>query len=368
MPKDKCSEDEKDLLHWYKSLSPLRVDIVGDFAGKELFAIHGDSLMLHCVTNARVDYTNGFQLLHAIFAVENFLQNLRRRGCNFHVVWFTDHEELCVPRDVSDALASGYRLTRAILIKHLKQDTGSTDPAERSISLQFESIQSYEFQEYLTQNAIHFFLSLDGQGIDTHSAANEIRYLKFVYYLAHKGYNLAIINNLEFVSSKVHASVCSPSLSGAPVQLEEIPRTPRIPVELICKWEVRQGTSLLDDSPWEDGEPFSSRDIVSLTGLSNTLLIDCRKSTKDCVVAFVIHLSVLRRLDLSQRSCKETTLSELQQSSFEDFFASFSNICTTIVEKVSFKELWDIFDLVDGRILRQILGCLQMSRYETHVD
>ncbi|KAK9443925.1 DEAD-like helicase [Metarhizium brunneum] len=359
MPKNKCSEDEKDLLHWYKSLSPLRVDIVGDFAGKELFAIHGDSLMLHCVTNARVDYTNGFQLLHAIFAVENFLQNLRRRGCNFHVVWFTDHEELCVPRDVSDALASGYRLTRAILIKHLKQDTGSTDPAERSISLQFESIQSYEFQEYLTQNAIHFFLSLDGQGIDTHSAANEIRYLKFVYYLAHKGYNLAIINNLEFVSSKVHASVCSPSLSGAPVQLEEIPRTPRIPVELICEWEVRQGTSLLDDSPWEDGEPFSSRDIVSLTGLSNTLLIDCRKSTKDCVVAFVIHLSVLRRLDLSQRSCKETTLSELQQSSFEDFFASFSNICTTIVEKVSFKELWDIFDLVDGRILRQILGCLQ---------
>ena len=58
MPKNKCSEDEKDLLHWYKSLSPLRVDIVGDFAGKELFAIHGDSLMLHCVTNARVDYTS----------------------------------------------------------------------------------------------------------------------------------------------------------------------------------------------------------------------------------------------------------------------------------------------------------------------
>ncbi|KJK73724.1 helicase [Metarhizium anisopliae BRIP 53293] len=355
MPKNECSEDEKDLLHWYKSLSPLRVDIVGDFAGKELFAIHGDSLMLHCVINARVDYTNGFQLLHAIFAVEDFLQNLRRRGCNFHVVWFTDHEELCVPRDASDALASGYRLTRAILIKHLKQDTGSTDPAERSISLQFEGIQSYEFQEYLTQNAIHFFLSLDGQGIDTHSAANEIRYLQFIYYLAHKGYSLAIINNLEFV----HASVCSPSLNGAPVQLEEIPRTPRIPVEFICEWEARQGTSLLDGSPWEDGGPFSARDIVSLTGLSNTLLIDCRNSTKNCVVAFIIHLSVLRRLDLSQRSCQETALSELQQSSFEDFFGSFSNICTTIVEKMSFKELWDVFDLFDGRILRQILGCLQ---------
>lgn len=44
------------LSHWYQSLAPLRVDIVGDFAAKELFAIHGDSLLLHCVTNAKVDF------------------------------------------------------------------------------------------------------------------------------------------------------------------------------------------------------------------------------------------------------------------------------------------------------------------------
>lgn len=58
MSKDECNRDEKDLLLWYKTLSPLRVDIVGDFAGKELFAIHGDSLLLHCVANARVDFTS----------------------------------------------------------------------------------------------------------------------------------------------------------------------------------------------------------------------------------------------------------------------------------------------------------------------
>lgn len=135
---------------------------------------------------------------------------------------------------------------------------------------------------------------------------------------------------------------------------------PRIPVKLLSEWDVSHGTSLLiSGSPWEDGEPFSARDIVSLTGLSNMLLVDSQKCMKDCVVAFIIHLSVLRRLDLSQRSCKETTLSELQQASFEDFFSSFSNICITIVEKMSFKELWDVFDLVDGRILRQIFGRLQ---------
>lgn len=40
---------------WYKLLHPLSVDLVGDFAGKELFAIHGDALMLYCITNAKVD-------------------------------------------------------------------------------------------------------------------------------------------------------------------------------------------------------------------------------------------------------------------------------------------------------------------------
>lgn len=42
---------------WHASLSPLKVDLVGDFAGKELFAIHGDALMWYCITQANVDLT-----------------------------------------------------------------------------------------------------------------------------------------------------------------------------------------------------------------------------------------------------------------------------------------------------------------------
>lgn len=48
---------------WYKSLHPLQVDLVGDFAGKELFAIHGDALMLYCITKAKVDLGSKCQLL-----------------------------------------------------------------------------------------------------------------------------------------------------------------------------------------------------------------------------------------------------------------------------------------------------------------
>lgn len=48
---------EKKLQDWHQNLSPLRVDLVGDFAGKELFAIHGDSLLIHCLAEASVDLT-----------------------------------------------------------------------------------------------------------------------------------------------------------------------------------------------------------------------------------------------------------------------------------------------------------------------
>lgn len=49
-------DGSKQLDEWYESLNPLKVDLVGDFAGKELFAIHGEALMLHCISQARVDF------------------------------------------------------------------------------------------------------------------------------------------------------------------------------------------------------------------------------------------------------------------------------------------------------------------------
>ncbi|EXU96040.1 DEAD/DEAH box helicase [Metarhizium robertsii] len=355
MSDGQCKEGETELLLWYKSLSPLRVDIVDHFSGKELFAIHGDSLIFHCITDARVDFTNGFQLLHAIYAVESFLANLQRCGCKFHIVWFADQEELCVPNDVSDALASGYRLVRAIVIKHLEHAIGVAETGESPISFQFESMQGDAFQDYLTHNAIHFFLCLDGQDIERNSGANSIQYVKVIQYLSLKGYSVALINNIDFV----HASICAPSLSGGPVWVDQMSRTPRIPIKGIAEMEASRGTRLSICSPWEDGEPLSGRDMVCLTAISNTLLVESGNDMRDCIVAYIIHLSLLRRLDLSQRACREAPLSKVQQSCLDKFFALLSNICTSVVETMSFEGRWDVFDLIDGRILRQILGRLQ---------
>ena len=40
----------------YGSLTYRRVDLVGDYAGQELFLVEGDSLLLHCLSDIRLDF------------------------------------------------------------------------------------------------------------------------------------------------------------------------------------------------------------------------------------------------------------------------------------------------------------------------
>lgn len=46
----------EDFGQWRASLNPIRVDIVGDFAGRGLFAIHGEAMLTHFLGHARVDF------------------------------------------------------------------------------------------------------------------------------------------------------------------------------------------------------------------------------------------------------------------------------------------------------------------------
>lgn len=48
--------ESKDLLAWYAGLRPLTVDIIGDFAGRDLYVVHGESLIRHCLEQSRVDF------------------------------------------------------------------------------------------------------------------------------------------------------------------------------------------------------------------------------------------------------------------------------------------------------------------------
>ena len=131
--------------------------------------------------------------------METFLDNLKRRGCKFHVLWFDDHEGLCIPASAKQPEA--YLLTRTVLIKHLARHGVL---GGKLLSFQFPSMESAGYDQYIKENAVYFFLCLNGRA--TFGAMDGIKcteYLGIVYRLGLRGYSVGFLETLEFVSSKV---------------------------------------------------------------------------------------------------------------------------------------------------------------------
>jgi hypothetical protein len=48
------------ILGWYDSSRPMWIDLVGDYAGRELFLVEGDSLLRECFEDERIDFDGKF--------------------------------------------------------------------------------------------------------------------------------------------------------------------------------------------------------------------------------------------------------------------------------------------------------------------
>ncbi len=135
---------------------------------------------------------DGFQLLHAIHAVETFLAKLRDRGCIFNILWFEKEADVCMPAEIrtENSRASKYRLTRAVLIQHFSCPTSLGEPSAARFSHVFPNLESCFFREYLDSHPLHFFLGSnahDGfRGADRHNTP-----LEMLYLIASAGYCVA---------------------------------------------------------------------------------------------------------------------------------------------------------------------------------
>jgi hypothetical protein len=57
------------ILNWYDSTRPMFIDLVGDYAGKELFLIEGDSLLRETFEDERIDFRGKFPILYLYIRV-----------------------------------------------------------------------------------------------------------------------------------------------------------------------------------------------------------------------------------------------------------------------------------------------------------
>jgi hypothetical protein len=193
MPRSKATALER----WFNSLYTRRVDLVGDYAGAELFLIEGDSLLLEAFSDPLLDFSDsGFQLLHAVYNVEKFLKQLHSRGCNFHIAFFDDQPELCIPRDVPARDRAKYLLARACVVRHLRRNVG--EGLTRVCG--FEGLEDEAFLRYLREVGAYFVLCHDGDGAGWEER-KQFRWM--IHWLSQQGWNVALLNGLECQDTKV---------------------------------------------------------------------------------------------------------------------------------------------------------------------
>ena len=153
--------------------------------------------------------------------IENFLQNLLQRKANFHIVFFDAHKHLCVPPAVFPINRPKYVLLRAIVYRHFQNNLREAHPTLEIHS--FQSVCDPAFTEYLNSTGVYFVMCHDGATTATASspsAADEtskqsvnqledeessrkLLFRQMICFLLDEGYNVALINGLDWQDTKV---------------------------------------------------------------------------------------------------------------------------------------------------------------------
>ncbi|RGP77383.1 dead deah box helicase [Fusarium longipes] len=351
------NSSEEALLDWYADLRPPTVDIVGDFAGRELFLIHGEALMRHCLIEERVDFERGFQLLHAIQAVEKFLVKLKNGGCNFDIVFFRDSENVCPFRDSAGSKHPfKFKLARRILIQHLTRSIVDFKIME------FDSFASQECRTYLANNAIHFILCDDGREAGLEQTIR-LRYL--IWKIVRNGKNVAIINSISWKSSKIFMPLLSGSKGVLPDLLMDDPASE-------TKQSVEYSQSILHEVLGP------SIEISNLSAREKFAAIFCRSYLErssqenevsdtdlELVETLLLHMAALRDCPLQNRNIHPERLSKIVFSSDDTGFVQrFCTASQNLAENgyaVGGQGQWDLFDLFDGHVFFYILHAIRVG-------
>ncbi|KAJ9659560.1 hypothetical protein H2201_007309 [Coniosporium apollinis] len=402
--------------NWYYKLLSRRVDLVGDYAGNELFLIEGDSLLLNAFSDDKLDFTDGFQLLHAVYNVENFLQNLLRRKCNFHVAFFDEHEECCIPPFTPSEDKDKYLLARAAIIRHLQKNIGMTQ-SRLSIKT-FSSVDCSAFAKYLEQTGLYFIMCHDG-AVPVSKAANQVEDVSedsdedladsddddsededseddatsqedsddeatedvpgknvlrhMIFWCIRRGYNVALVNGLEWRDTKVITVVLeghSTRHAGYGVGTAHADSTPNDEdtasngVSSSIQKLVLKVIGISSES-WGK---FTERECLAVITVAKMLSEgECEAHTAS---KFLLHIALLHHYVLTERRLAATKTSDS-----EEFLQEYASRCLSLMKSWEKSEMaahrsmvCDVADLLDGRLFNACMGLKDMTVTDDKIE
>lgn len=361
----------------YHHLTARRVDLVGDYAGDEPFFIEGDSLLLQAFDDSMLDFTEGFQLLHAVYNVEKLLHGLTQRKCNYKIVFFESNQALCVPRNADHANASKYYLARAVIIRHLRANLPVSQP-QITINT-FQSWNSPEFLQVLQEMPPYFLMAHDGaqsarpsssgaaaepSPVDHSVQSTALR--QMILFMVGRNFNVALINEIQFQDTKVMTVVLESRKRGDMIRVEEdncqLQKEPDVEVS-------KYADEIMAINP-----TLTERQLLAVAVVSNLL------SRPDTTVSgpiwsqlcsrFLMHQALLMQLPLTSRRLQVDSSSDFVQC----FLGHVASVATCLLSSAEWEELQsdnqtycDVADFVDGRLFSQLVHGEDVPRADVNV-
>lgn len=359
------ARDDHDALESYRSLGSRKVDLVGDYAGDEKFLIEGDSLLLRCFQDEKLDFQQGLQLLHATYNVESFLHNLIQRKCNFDIAFFECNKVLCAPQATDQNRKSRYLLARAAIIIHLQKALAQSHP---HINIRtYESWVSPAFLDHLATSPPYFIMAHDGatagslqpqnrqeMGHNLHASQQAVAFREMILFLTGRKFNVALINELQWRDTKVITEVLESRTTMSRKRRQPMTNTAIAPKQASGVSNSIKVTEFASTT-------LSERHSLAVTTVVAMLReVPAGISQEDWVslsASFLLHQALLDTLPLSKRCLILTESSESAQM----FLDLMSAKAITILEDSSWQThvsgLSDdshIADFVDGRLFLQV--------------
>ncbi|KAF8542437.1 hypothetical protein BDD12DRAFT_876354 [Trichophaea hybrida] len=369
---------QTQLLKWYSSRNPAFINIVGDYAGSSPFLIDGDSLLRKAFSDKRIDFSTGFQLLHATYVAEKFLENLRKRNCVFDVVFFEQHRRICIPAWNTE-YAWKYAFAREVILRHLQ----SLKRDGEMFAWKFDTVTDEAFRNWLSHREPLFVMAHDGddilarQEVDSSNEGSEdkdegednittqvweVRAMIYRFMHMGKGYNVGLINSLHFEDSKIFARVIDTGLKRADVQsgVDSIPTdyiagySAPVPMETLLSIDISIPSTL-----------SNSRECLTVYTLIR-LFRDIGTRTEGVVSlasAYLLHTAFLNHLSLRERHFAASTdsLNTIKEkANMDTFLGWFFKEATRVVQEGLIEsgqdhETVQLCDFVDGRLFLKLL-------------
>ncbi|CZS88239.1 related to SKI2-antiviral protein and putative helicase [Rhynchosporium graminicola] len=376
-------EPAAGVLSWYDRTRPMWIDLVGDYAGKELFLVEGDSLLRECFEDERIDFAGGFQILHAVYVVERFLEDLIKRHCQFHIAFFEENSQLCIPPGVSAEHEARYLLARSVIKRHLTRHLPSACP--NVVINTFPALESAGFSEYLNSTPVYFVMTHDGSrreskksetsGNNRNEKVAKASLRTMIWWFNTNGLNAALINRIEFRDSKVFTMIVESFTASSKLKLAmagDLIKRSQAAKQLLKGSSVTEALdkkSTLEPSVVAKlAEAFSEEDLsesyfLAIYGVSKIL----RQGDSDVFMAsaFILHSVIIKNIPLSQRRLPLITFDEDFEEEVDEYITRISNIFKFAVENPKWNELMDeeeietdAIDLIDGRLFRVVIQAM----------